>query len=93
LRWNAYTYALSNPIKYFDPNGQDEYLFTWVPTARKVGHSAVGWDERDANGNKTGRIVTNCADLTKSAVEAVGVATVSKNVVRGEGFGLSAQSF
>jgi hypothetical protein len=45
-------------MKYLDPNGLDEYLFTWLPTKKSVGHSAVGWDNRDAKGNLTGTVTT-----------------------------------
>jgi RHS repeat-associated protein len=51
-RWNRYTYALSNPLRYLDPNGEDSFAvflnFTQADLSRRDG----GVQRPDWNGIK-----------------------------------------
>ena len=52
--FNRYWYASDNPYRFTDPDGRDEIVFTWKPGVDAVGHSAIGYQNRDSAGNPTG---------------------------------------
>jgi hypothetical protein len=54
---SPYAYCSGNPVNAIDTDGRDEFLLTWLPKGDAVGHSAIGIQERDSEGNPTGNII------------------------------------
>jgi len=54
--WNRYGYVTNNPVNKADPDGKDEYVFTWKATKNSPGHSAIAVQNRDANGRPLGTV-------------------------------------
>ena len=55
--WSLYGFAANNPVGHVDPTGYDSYVWTWAQNDEQVGHSAVGAQLRDSDGNPTGKVL------------------------------------
>lgn len=53
-RWNAFSYAINNPLKYGDPDGRDALLVFYTQGAMLAGHVGVMALNRDGSGTYGG---------------------------------------
>jgi len=57
LEWSPYTFTMDNPIRLIDLDGKDVFLLTWAPAGENIGHSAIAIQQRDKDGNLTGKVI------------------------------------